>query len=222
MPSKSSNTSEKIKDKIIENYIDYVLTERKDPASIYAFTKGLKLSEADFYVHFSSFNDIDNTIWHNAASHCISSLKNSEEFKDYTSREKILGLFYTLIEVLNSNRSYFIYSLEKEKSPLKTKEGLKFSILEFSKEVVNEGLADKQLENRKYISEKYHQAIWLNVNFILSFWVKDDSKGFEKTDAAIEKSVNLLLELMGKSALDGFLDLGKFLYQNRFKPDFKF
>ena len=40
------------------------------------------------------------------------------------------------------------------------------------------------------------------------------SKSFEKTDAAIEKSVNLIMELMGKSALDSMFDLGKFLFQN--------
>jgi hypothetical protein len=37
---------------------------------------------------------------------------------------------------------------------------------------------------------------------------------FEKTDAAIEKSVNLAFDLIGKGILDNALDFGKFLYQN--------
>jgi hypothetical protein len=40
------------------------------------------------------------------------------------------------------------------------------------------------------------------------------AKILKKTDAAIEKSANLMLELMGKSALDSFIDFGKFLFQN--------
>jgi hypothetical protein len=33
--------------------------------------------------------------------------------------------------------------------------------------------------------------------------------------AAIEKSVNLAMDLMGKSPLDAALDFGKFLFQNK-------
>jgi hypothetical protein len=50
--------------------------------------------------------------------------------------------------------------------------------------------------------------------FILQFWAHDESANFEKTDAAIEKSVNLAFDLIGKGILDNALDFGKFLYQN--------
>jgi ubiquinone biosynthesis protein COQ9 len=49
----------------------------------------------------------------------------------------------------------------------------------------------------------------------LKFWIDDTSNAFEKTDAAIEKSVNLAMDLMGKSPLDAALDFGKFLFQNK-------
>lgn len=210
-----------VRERIVLDYKDYVLTNGKDPSSVYTFAKAMGLSEADFYSHFNGFEAVDHEIWHSAANRTIEALKTSKEYASYGSREKILGLFYTLIEVLNQERSYYIYSLNHEKTPLKNKEGLKAPIIDFVKSVIDEGLAVKEFEDRKYISEKYHQAVWLNVSFILSFWVTDSSKGFEKTDAAIEKSVNLLVEMMGKSALDSFLDLGKFLFQNRFKPGFK-
>jgi ubiquinone biosynthesis protein COQ9 len=50
---------------------------------------------------------------------------------------------------------------------------------------------------------------------VLRFWVKDDSKNFEQTDALIEKTVKLTFELLGESPLDSFIDLAKFLYQNK-------
>jgi hypothetical protein len=53
---------------------------------------------------------------------------------------------------------------------------------------------------------------------VLFWWfyvLKDDSKDFEKTDAAIEKSVQLSFELIGKGVLDVAIDFGKFLFQNR-------
>jgi hypothetical protein len=49
---------------------------------------------------------------------------------------------------------------------------------------------------------------------LLNFWIKDTSKGFEATDAAIEKSVTLGFKLMGENMLDQVFDFGKFMFQN--------
>ena len=54
----------------------------------------------------------------------------------------------------------------------------------------------------------------MHLLFILKFWSNDESPNFEKTDAAIEKSVTLAFDLIGKGILDNALDFGKFLYQN--------
>ena len=53
--------------------------------------------------------------------------------------------------------------------------------------------------------------------FLLLFWKDDESPGFEKTDAAVEKSVNLAFDLIGKGAVDSFIDFAKFLYQSKSK-----
>jgi hypothetical protein len=66
-----------------------------------------------------------------------------------------------------------------------------------------------------YYWEKFCINLCLNFLFVLTFWLNDNSKGFEKTDESIERSVNLAFDLMGKSALDAALDFGKFLFQNR-------
>lgn len=221
MATKTSKTTKNTGDKIVDMYIDYVLTEQKDPASIYAFAKHLGIEESEFYKYFNHFSDIEASIWNEAVVMAINSLKDSAEFSTYTAREKVLGFFYTFIEVLNKRRSFYVYSLGNNKMHFKTPEGLKTPIMDFAKEVIQEGLAGKELEERKFLSDRYHEAVWLNTLFILKFWIEDKSQGFEKTDAAIEKSVNLMIELMGKSALDSMLDLGKFLFQNGMKSPFK-
>ena len=54
----------------------------------------------------------------------------------------------------------------------------------------------------------------MQFGFILNFWAKDSSAGFEKTDEAIEKGVNVTFDLFEKSALDSILDYGKFMMNN--------
>jgi hypothetical protein len=49
----------------------------------------------------------------------------------------------------------------------------------------------------------------------MDFWIKDNSKGFEATDAAIEKSVNLGFDLVGPGPLDSIIDFGRFLISQR-------
>ena len=43
----------------------------------------------------------------------------------------------------------------------------------------------------------------------------DNSAGFEKTDMAIEKSVNTVFDVFDNTPLDSIIDLGKFLWQNK-------
>lgn len=214
MATRTSKQTANASDKIIAAYMDHVLTEGKQPASVYAFTKQLNIAENEFYHAFASFDEIDETIWKNAAENTINALMASEEFSTYNTREKMLGFFYTLMEALNKHRSYFVYSLKAGRPLHRNMAAFKDRVESFAKPAIQQGLADKELEERRFISDRYHDAVWMNTIFILNFWANDNSKGFEKTDAAIEKSVNLMLELMGKSALDSMLDLGKFLLQN--------
>jgi AcrR family transcriptional regulator len=217
MATKTQKQTENLNDKIIHSYMDHVLTEKKQPASVYAFAKHLNIPEAEFYRHFASFRDIDTAIWKNVAEDTINTLMASPEFGTYNAREKMLGFFYTLIEALNNKRSYYLYSLKEHRPLNKNLSQFREQVLNFAKPAIQQGLADNELLERKFISDRYHEAVWVNTMFILNFWANDSSKGFEKTDAAIEKSVNLMLELMGKSALDSVLDMGKFLLQNVMK-----
>jgi len=81
---------------------------------------------------------------------------------------------------------------------------------DFASEIILEGKETQEIANRPIISDRYDEALWLQVLFVFNYWLSDQTPGFEKTDAAIEKSVNLAFDLMGKSALDSFLDLLSF------------
>ena len=53
--------------------------------------------------------------------------------------------------------------------------------------------------------------------FLLKFWMDDSSPSFEKTDMAIEKSVQTVFELFDNTPLDSVIDFGKFLWNEKFK-----
>lgn len=205
------------KQKIQNAYIDYILTEGKKPASVFSFAKQNKFAEEEFYKHFGSFEAIEAGVWADFFSTTIKEIQEQEIWATYSVREKSLSFFYTFFELLKKQRSFVTYSMSHFKKGLHTPVALKEAkeiFEEFSVQLIQEGLEINEISDRKFISDRYKDALWMQVAFLLNFWVKDHSKGFEKTDEAIEKGVNVTFDLFQRTPIDNLLDYGKFLAQN--------
>jgi hypothetical protein len=74
-----------------------------------------------------------------------------------------------------------------------------------------EGIESNELSERKFFSNRYKDALWVQLVFVLHFWINDSSTGFEKTDEAIEKGVNVTFDLFQRSPIDNLIEYGKFL-----------
>jgi len=204
---------------IILGYVEHMLEHGRQPASVFKFAKSLNMKEEEFYNYFTSFEAIKSAVWEMIFAKTVAELEGQEVYPSYTSREKLLGFFFTWIENLKKNRSYLL-SLYGGQSDLKhplpqEMKSFKSKFKDFVNEIILEGKETEEIANRPYLSDRYDEAIWLQGMFVFQFWIKDTSPGFEKTDAAIEKSVNFAFDLMGKSAVDSFVDFAKFLYQSK-------
>ncbi len=198
-------------------YIDYVLTEGEQPKSVYIFAKKNKMTEAEFYNYFGSFESLEQNIWADVAKKTLAEIKEQEVWGQYTAREKALSYFYAFFELLKQQRSFAVYSVKKQPRGFTTP--LVFSELQkifenFCNEILSEGLESGELSDRKYFSKKYKDALWVQFGFVLHFWINDGSTGFEKTDEAIEKGVNVTFDLFQRSPIDNLLEYGKFLAKN--------
>ena len=136
--------------------------------------------------------------------------------------KKCFFFYFTLAEMLKSYRSYILFKRGDErliKAALDTADLKKFKekFEEWMKGIVEEGIEKEEIADRPRLTDQYFRVFWIHFLFILEFWIKDDSRGFEKTDAAIEKSVNLAFELIGKGPLDSAIDFAKFIFQNQSK-----
>ena len=217
-PKKAASVKSLTKLKLVNAYKKYLLHHGIKPATVHALMSELGHREEEFYKYFSDFVAIDNYLWSQLMAKTIKTLHGEEIFSKYTAREKLLALYYTLIEVAKKDRSYFKLTFRPPERPAWIPDYLQGFKSQFDSEVkaiVEAGVHDDEIVSRPLIGKKYHEALWLQLLFVLRFWMKDTSSEFENTDAAIEKSVNLAFELMGKGPLDLMLDFGKFLYHNR-------
>jgi AcrR family transcriptional regulator len=204
-------------DKIAADYRDFLITEGKQPASVYKFCKDHGFKETEFYQYFASFEALERSIWKGYIDQTCSRMENDNDYLGFTAREKILTFYFSLAELLKSDRSFAVHQLRLWKNPATVPvflKGFKESFREWINSVLNEGKTTGEVAKRPFLDERYDRLFWMHFMFILQFWVHDESSGFEKTDEAIEKSVNLAFDLIGKGVLDSALDFGKFLYQN--------
>jgi hypothetical protein len=198
-------------------YIDYVLTEGHEPKSVYLFAKKNEMTEEEFYRYFGSFEAVEQNIWTEFARRTITEVKGQEIWAQYSARERALSFFYSFFELLKGSRSFAVYSLKKQPRTLSTPrvlEPMKHLFESFAEDILRDGLETGELTDRKFFSNKYKDALWMQFGFVLKFWINDNSAGFEKTDEAIEKGVNVTFDLFQRSPIDNLLDYGKFLAKN--------
>lgn len=207
------------KEQLKKAYITHILLEEKEPRSVFAFASHNKISEEDFYKHFNSLQVLERSIWTDWFGDVTTMLEQDETYRTYSMREKVLALYYSLFEKLKSNRSYAIYRFDQSKrepDPHFLK-GMKEVFKDFMEGLINEGKENGEVMERPF-SDKYVTAFWIQFLFVARFWINDESEGFAKTDAAIEKSVNLAFDLIGNGPIDRVVDFAKFLIQNNQRP----
>lgn len=205
-------------DAIIALYMDYVLEHEAVPKSIYKFCKQGKISEADFYEHFGSVTGIQKAIWNKFYTNTEALIQQNKEFEQFSNKDKMLTFFYSFFELLTLNRSYVLFTLQYDKSMMKNMEqlkGLRLRIKEFATVLINDGNAEKNLKITKHNPKLFSEGAWLQFIFILKFWMDDDSPAFEKTDMAIEKSINTIFDVFDNTPLDNIIDFGKFLFKEK-------
>ncbi|WP_258105624.1 TetR family transcriptional regulator C-terminal domain-containing protein [Marinoscillum sp. MHG1-6] len=197
-------------------YIDYLLTHGKQPVSIFEFAGELKATESDFYKHFNSFKALERSLWLDWFNSTVKLLEKDEAYAQYSVREKVLAFYFTWFETVMKHRSYIIFRFEKVRKELTPffLLALKDAFDDYINMLLVEGKESTEIAERPF-SKQYDKAFWLHFIFLNKFWTEDDSDDFQKTDAAIEKSVNLGLDLVGKGPLDSMIDFAKFLFQNK-------
>ncbi len=208
-------------EKLKEAYMDYLLEHGKTPPSVYQFMKMQKKKEVEFYDYFNSFTSLEKDIWKGFAEETITRIQSDAVYMEYSVREKLLAFYYTMVEVLKNNRSYVMLRVNQLPAPgrrspsVEVFSRLRETFLEYANELIAEGKEIGEIVSRPVIGNRYDEGLWRQLQFVIQFWIKDDSQNFERTDEAIEKAVNLSFDIMGRGPIDAAVDFAKFLYQQR-------
>lgn len=219
MPTSKKNSPQPefvTEDRIIELYMNDVLQHNSEPSNVYIFCKRNHIEETQFYQFFNSLGIIRQEIWVKFFENAEAIMSKSPDYHGYSDKDKLLTLYFTLFEILTLNRTYVSWSLRDNKQGLKNLSDLKQfrnRFREFVETLMKMQNGDKFRKVRNITEPVLSEGAWVQFLFILKYWLDDNSKGFEKTDIVIEKSVNTVVSLLDTKPLENLVDLGKFLWK---------
>jgi hypothetical protein len=207
-------------DKLFELYGDYILNHGERPKNVYRFAKDNDFEEKDFYDYFTSFEQIEKRMIQHLFE---SSLLLASEVNDtdlITAKEKLLNVYFIFFENMTMNRSLVLMILGKDKmNSIKTLQNLKQSHRAFIKTLDfndMELMKNAKGDVKNFTEKSREEALWVHLVSCIDFWKKDTSPAFEKTDLYIEKTVDTGFELIDNEPLRKVIDLGKFLWKEKF------
>lgn len=207
---------------IITNYMDFVIEHQEKPKDVADFCENKKIDENVFFTHFKSLKKVEKTVFKELLKNSLEVLNESEDFLSFDKKNKLLSFYFTFFENLNLNREYILIILKGCKNKIKsfnTFSDLKKQFIKFidSLEISESILPIDGLE--KIQNKLVGESAWIQLFLTIKFWLDDESESFEKTDILIEKSINTSFEILENKFLKNALDLGKFVYQEKFQKN---
>jgi len=203
---------------IITFYMDYVVEHQSKPDSVEDFAQLHQFDDVIFYNHFTSFKDLEKSIYNVLFENSLVILKQTPEYHSFSKKDKLLSFYYTFFENLALNQEFIkqnLKGIENQFKALSTFSLLKKSFTTFIDELNLETIS-LNVDSIETIQKKaIKESAWVQFLFIMKFWLDDTSDAFEKTDILIEKSINTGVELIDTKSLYNIIDLAKFLYKEK-------
>ncbi len=214
MSAKKKSSKESV-DSWISQYMEYVLEEGHHPPNVYKFCKYLNRKEEEFYSQYGSLKALRQSVWAAFFDHTLGLLNKNDDYAAFSNREKLLAFYFSFFEILTLNRSYVLFELGdgKVQDQLSQLKVLRRKFKKYAEALIEDGNDEKHSALSKRSPKVFSEGAWLHFMALIRFWMDDNSAGLEKTDLAIEKSVNTIFDLLDNTALDRVIDLGKFLWK---------
>lgn len=210
------------REQLMELYSDYLLSNGKRPVNVYVFMKDNKAEESDFYQFFSGFETLENEYLKHFFQKSLELTGKIKGYKAFGAKEKLLNFYFVFFENLNLNRSLVLQLLgdKKDIRSLKRLSSLRNIHRDFLKSIDFEQLplaGDIPGKVKAFGDRSREETLWLHFLSIIDFWKNDRSPEFESTDIYIEKTIDTGFDLIYNSPLQKILDVGKFLWKERFQ-----
>lgn len=199
--------------RIIDAFSQQLREHGKPPETVFGFCKELSLSEREFFVEFPSLDAVESAYWEGLVDRVITAVEAGAEWAGFTARQRLLSFLYAFSEASLDCRSLLLLRFA-HLSPVDKPgflRGFENRFKKFAQSVLDHGVAQHEVAERGRLASAYPDALYLHFRGVVDFNLKDTSRGYERTDAFIEKTVAVAFDVLRTQFFDSAWDLARFL-----------
>ncbi|MBS0659907.1 MAG: hypothetical protein JSR82_16835 [Verrucomicrobia bacterium] len=203
-----------MRSRIVDALLDHLRTHGQPPESVEAFCRAHGWSEDDFRAHFASLSEAEALYWDNFLRWVVEAVEGGAEWEEFNARQRLLSLLFAFIEAVQDEKALVRARLNSALHPLLRPDYLapfEARFRAFATRLAERGVVTQEIASRGPLNQFYPGAFALHLHSVLAFHLRDDSAENQRTDAFIEKSTNLLFEILREQAFDAAFDLARFL-----------
>lgn len=200
-------------ERITARFTEHIREHGRYPESVYIFCRGLGIEEKEFFSEFGSFESVESGLWEDLVDQVAVAVESGPEWSSFSARQRLLTFHFALLEKALSYRSLMLTRFTAAR-PLAHPDwlrGFETRFKAFASRIIAKGIESGEIADRGRLTPLYPEALYLHLRAVIDFYLKDDSKGFERTDAFVEKSAAVAFDIIRKQVLDSAVDLARFL-----------
>lgn len=201
------------KSTVFKAYTEFVWLNNREPNSIAEFCTYANLDPLEFKTAFHQLSGIRQQLLTAVFEEVWERVEQASEENAYSSREKCLALFFTLIEAFGPYRDYL-----QTRYPVKDAGTLLADWRPFNRLFVSKTQYFQENSRINWLRDKLPgkltdevNSLLMGWNYVFRVWLADESEEQSVTDAAIEKTVHLFFDLSENKQFEQLLDFGKFV-----------
>ena len=190
---------------LLHRYTAHVSKKGTPPRSVHALAKKLGIPEREFFEHFGSFEALEAEIWAHDVRATIEAVEVGEDWEGFGAEQKLLAFEFAFCDRILDARSFYLARfprLRNGQPPSNVLRSMGMVFTSFAEGIVRRGSEQQEIACRGPLNRAYPHALFLHLLSVIEFNLADDSKGFERTDAYIEKSVKLAFDFKNNNLPD--------------------
>lgn len=200
-------------ERITAHFTEHIREHGRYPESVYIFCRGLGIEEKEFFSEFGSFEWVESGLWEDLVDQVAVAVESGPEWSSFSARQRLLTFHFAFLEKALSYRSLMLtrFTAARPLAHPGWLRGFETRFKKFASSIIAKGIESGEIADRGRLTPLYPDALYLHLRAVIDFYLKDDSKGFERTDAFVEKSAAVAFDIIRKQVLDSAVDLARFL-----------
>ena len=209
MESPLDITAPPLRSQIFTAYPTHLRREGSPPATVFRFCELNGFSEREFFGEFPSLEAVESAWWKATLERVTTSVEEGPEWAGFSARHRMLAFLFAFSEASLDFRALLLLRLQGRGILTDPAEiaGFQTHCLAFAHRLLDHGRRSGEIASRGPLGKLYPQAAYRLFRSVIDFSLRDTSPRYERTDAFIEKSTNVLFDLIGKQVLDSGFDL---------------